>query len=48
MELNEAVSQAEGRKAEVQRLDQEVRARLQELLQNIEDHFSHGRTDQAR
>ncbi len=48
MDLNEAVSQAGGQPAEVQRLGEEVRGRLDHFLHNIEDHFANGRTDQAR
>ncbi len=48
MDLNEAVSQAGGQPGEVQRLGEEVRGRLDHFLHNIEDHFAHGRTDQAR
>ena len=46
--MNEAVNEARGDEAEVRRLGEEIRDRLHQYLVNIEDHFSHGRTDQAR
>ena len=46
--MNEAVNEARGDEAEVRRLGEEIRDRLHQYLVNIEDHFSHDRTDQAR